>query len=178
MLDVHVLTLDSSRKDWLRECLESIQVAIERCPFAVNLHLVQGIEGHIGIGRDKGYALGDHPFVTYVDDDDYVLPHAFSQMAEALKCAPMAMSTPERIERNGYPLDGRQRHHLIAYRRDQIIDHKPWVCCGDVRQMLAISEHAWVDLETPAYVHRVYESKARLMRRAHQDELAKATSHV
>jgi hypothetical protein len=174
MLDVHVLTLNSSRKDWLRECLESIQIAMERCPFAVNLHLVQGIEGHIGLGRDKGYALGDHPFVTYVDDDDFVLPDAFRNMRDAIQAKPDVIFTPEYVLQNGFQVHGERRHHLSVYARGFLIDHSAYTVCGDYAQIrYAERANRVIDLPKRTYVHRLYQSGGRKLRREYPDEWRK-----
>jgi hypothetical protein len=178
VLDVHILTLPTSDPVRFRECINSVFCAVERARFEVRVRVVEGVQGHIGQGRAAAYAQGYFPYVTCVDDDDWVLPHAFRAMKEALSNGDaLAISTPERIERNGCMSDGKQRHHLIAYRRDVIIDHADWPCCGDVAQMAAIPEDAWIDLLEPQYVHRVYESPARLMRRANQDELNRALAY-
>jgi hypothetical protein len=178
MLDVHILTMPDTSKAWTEQCLYSTFEAVHMAGFPVSVHVVPGVIGSIGQGRAHGYALGHYPYVTCIDDDDYVLPYAFRNMNEALEDGRWtAIATPENIERNGYMLAGKIRHHLIAYRRESIIDHRPWKCCGDVRQMHSIDESAWFDLNHVGYVHRVYESKARLMRRAHQDEMNQAISH-
>jgi hypothetical protein len=178
MLDVHVMVLPGRDPDKVRQCMESVGAAIARAPFPIEMHILEGTEGHIGVGRYDGYTRGHQPYMTYVDDDDYVLPHAFLQMADALdNSIYLAVSTPELIERNGYTLEGKQRHHLVAYRRDMLIDHRQWACCGDVAQLISIPEYGWHDLANPGYVHRVYESPARLMRRANQDELMRALTH-
>ena len=178
MLDVHILTMPDTPEGWVNQCLSSTFQAVRMAGFPVNVHVIPGVSGHIGKARHVGYALGRYPYVTCIDDDDYVLPYAFQNMAEALADGRWtAIATPENIERNGYMFAGKTRHHLIAYRRESIIDHRSWQCCGDVRQMHSIDESAWCDLRHIGYVHRVYESKARLMRRANQDELNQAISY-
>jgi hypothetical protein len=150
--------------------------ASNRAGFTVDVHVLEGIKGHIGQGRAKGYALGNHPYVTCVDDDDYLLPDAFKQMHGYLAQGVSVLCTPELVEFHGRsPLQaGLTRHHLIAYRRDQIIDHSQWPCCGDVAQLSSVRENA-IDLVDAAYVHRIYsDSSARILRRDHPGELEKA----
>jgi hypothetical protein len=179
MLDVHILTLPTSNSDWFNQCVESVMDAADLAGFPVDVHVVPGFLGHIGKGRAEAYALGRNAYVTCVDDDDYVLPNAFLQMQNALRAGrASAISTPERVCRNGHMDDGKQRHHLIAYRRDMLIDHASWPCCGDVAQIVSIPDDGWLDLPVPMYVHRVYESSARLMRRERQDELSRALAYV
>src|ERR1700744_3266327 len=156
MLDVHILTIPSTPDEQLAHCVESVMGAVDGAGFPVDVYLISGIVGHIGKGRAHGYGLGHHHYKTCVDDDDYVLPMAFAQMREALAAgAAQAISTCDKVLRNGYLLEGRQRHHLIAYRQDVIIDHRPWACCGDVAQMVSIPASGWLDLPIPQYVHRV-----------------------
>ncbi len=174
MLDVHVIAC-TAPPHWLAQCLASIDEAIASAGFPVTLHRIVGEQGHIGRGRAKGYSFGWHPYVTCVDDDDYVLPHAFAQMRQAIESGVSAICTPETIAMNGRMIPGKPRHHLTAYRRDQIIDHTRWAACGDVAQAMVIQPDA-IDLPEPAYVHRVYtDSPARVLRRSHPHELKAAT---
>ncbi|MDE2255924.1 MAG: hypothetical protein KGL42_16875 [Betaproteobacteria bacterium] len=171
MLDVHILIHPATPRDWVTQCLDSVYEAADRAGFPVDVHQLPAVIGHIGQGRAQGYALGVQPYVTCVDDDDYVLPQAFAQMRDALEAGASAVCTPEQTLQNGYIRPGHTRHHLIAYRRGDIIDHTQWPCCGDVAQMNTIGPDA-VDLAEPAYVHRLYmDSKARVMRRIRVAEL-------
>lgn len=177
MLDVHIIVSHNTPPHWQNQCRGSVRIAAGMAGFTVVLHEVQGIIGHIGKARAAGYALGTQPYATCVDDDDYVLPHAFLQMAQALRSGASAVCTPEYALQNGHFGNGRARHHLIAYRRDILIDHTQWPCCGDVAQMQRIGPDA-VDLPERAYVHRLYStSKARVMRRANPEELERARGY-
>lgn len=170
MLDVHILVSRDTRPEWVTQCLDSVREAIAAASFPVLLHQVDGVSGHIGAGRAAGYALGNQPYVTYVDDDDYVQPHAFAQMVGGLRAGVSAVCTPEETLQNGCLRPGAERHHLIAYRRDLLIDHAAWTCYGDIAQMKAMGPDA-VDLPRSAYVHRLYmTSKARVLRRANLAE--------
>jgi hypothetical protein len=174
MLDVHILTLPTSDPKWFSQCVDSVMDAADRAGFPVDVHLINGVLGHIGKGRAEGYSLGQHAYVTCVDDDDFVYPFAFAQMKPHLSSGVhAAIATPEMILRNGLLEEGKQRHHLIAYKRNVLIDHEQWPCCGDVAQAISV-KNGWRDLSQPAYVHRVYVSRARIMRRENQDELNRA----
>lgn len=165
MLDVHVL-ITNPRADWVAQCKASIAAAVAAAGFPVAVHYLDGEIGHIGRGRARGYALGEHPYVTCVDDDDYVLPNAFAQMREALESGASAACTPEYVERNcdGRLRNGGYRHHLNVFRRSDILDHSAWACVGDVLQMQRIEESA-ICLPERAYVHRIYKnSSARKLR--------------
>lgn len=171
MIDCHIIIANDTPETWLAQCLDSVQGAIERAGYPVELHLVPFVPWHIGQARAAGYARGSYPYVTCVDDDDYLLPHAFEQMRESLLAGVAAACTPEFTLQNGHLRPGAPRHHLVAIRREWIIDHTQWKCCGDVAQLSAIEACA-VDLPSAAYVHRLYgTSKARVMRRANPSEL-------
>ncbi|MGA0588091.1 hypothetical protein ACO2Q2_13320 [Dyella sp. KRB-257] len=171
MLDVHIIVSPDTPRDWVSQCLDSVHEAIDRAGFAIALHRAGFVPGHIGRARAAGYAMGVHPYVTCVDDDDYLLPHAFEQMRDAMLSGVAAACTPEITLQNGHLRPGAARHHLVAYRRDRLIDHTGWTCCGDVAQLRAVETDA-VDLPSAAYVHRLYgTSKARVMRRANPSEL-------
>lgn len=173
MLDCHIIVSADTRRDWVTQCLDSVREAADRAGYPVAVHLVDGVPGHIGMARAAGYAMGSHPYVTCVDDDDYLMPHAFAQLLYPMRDGVPAICTPEVTEQNGQRRFGLAQHHLIAYRREVLIDHTPWPCCGDVAQLAAVPiRHT---LDRPAYVHRLYgDSKARVMRRANPNELERA----
>jgi hypothetical protein len=152
MLDVHVLTIPSYPAEFIAECEASIAAAVERAPFPVQVHVLAGEVGHIGRGRARGYALGTFPYVTCVDCDDYLLPDAFSNMADALKQYPSAVFTPERVlTSNGELTPGLDRHHLMVLKREHLIDHATWPVYGDLAQLYAIDG---IQLDEPGYVWR------------------------
>lgn len=175
MLDVHVIISSDTPRAWVTRCVSSIRLAMGRAGFPMALHQVDGRRGHIGAGRALGYAQGDYPWVTCVDDDDLVLPNAFADMAPCFRHNVDAVGTLEIEMRNDSFRTGGHRHHLTAYRRSALIDHSAWACCGDVAQVRAIADGRWRDVPNPGYLWRVYEgSKARALRHANPDELVRA----
>ena len=175
MLDVHVILSPHTRADWQRQCLTSLTLAINRAGYPVSLHKIEARVGHIGKGRAEGYACGSYPWVACVDDDDVVFPDALANLAQGFRDGVSAVSTLEMELRNNAFRIGTKRHHLSAFRRERIIDHTSWKCCGDVAQVQAIADHEWHDVATPGYLWRVYEgSKARDLRLANPDELRRA----
>jgi hypothetical protein len=172
-LDVHVL-LHNSNPDWLAQCQASIDEAVGNAGYLVNVRYLDGESGHIGRGRAKGYALGSGQYVTYVDNDDYLLPHAFCALAEPLSKNPTAIFPNEYTLQNGQLRLGASRHHLAIYRRDQIIDHALWRVCGDLAQVRAVPEKHVIEISKVLYVHRLYQSAGRILRRDHHDELRRA----
>lgn len=175
MLDVHILIQPDTPRDWLEKCLESVSDAAAQAGYPVDVHVMPSIPGHIGRARAAGYAIGAQPYVTYVDCDDYLLPHAFSRLREALSAGHDAIFPAETTLQNGRFCKGPQRHHLCIYRRAQLIDHTPWVVCGDLAQMMSAGRAKHVlDVPERAYVHRLYQSAGRALRRKHHDELRRA----
>ena len=174
MLDCHIIVSPSTPPAWLQQCLDSVHEAADRAGFPVAVHLADYVAGHVGQARAAGYALGDQPYVTYVDDDDYVMPEAFATMATLFEQLPDAVFMAESQLQNGRMRDGPQRHHLCIYRRDQIIDHTQWVVCGDLAQMSAVDGGHCIDVPARNYVHRLYQSGGRVLRRQHHDELRMA----
>lgn len=171
-VDVHVIILDRTPKDWVKQCIESIHAAARFSPFMVHLFTVEGVLGHIGVGRAKGYALGNSPYVTYVDDDDYLIPEAFHEMSEALEQEPDAAFPGEYVLENNQHRVMLRRHHLPFYRREHIIDHTKWIAGGDPQQIHAVRDMRIIDVPKPVYVHRMYlESASRPLLKAHPEEL-------
>lgn len=165
-LDVHVIISDDTNNDWVEQCIDSVNIAIEHAGYPVSLHVINGVPGHIGKARMEAYSKGMAPFVTSVDDDDYILPNAFSILYDALKENPDAIFTKETTLQNGQFREGRQRHHLAVYRRDVLIDYTPWPCFDSLAQRTAVQDMKIIDITTPVYIHRVYTtSKARVLRR-------------
>lgn len=84
MIDVHVLLQPSSDQSLWQLCQESLRNE------PITLHLVDGVQGHIGRGRYVGFNQGSHPFVSYVDPDDLVIQGSFSACLDVLKNNPTA----------------------------------------------------------------------------------------
>ncbi len=75
---MHILVLPE-RAHWLEQTLASL----ENEP--VNWYLIEGKPGDVGGGRAKGFEYGNAKFVTFVDDDDLVMPGAMYTSVKALK---------------------------------------------------------------------------------------------
>ncbi|MCW0413482.1 hypothetical protein NG831_06535 [Xanthomonas sacchari] len=173
MLDVHVLTMDCTQPQWVAQRRASIAAAVDVAGFPVHVHELEGEPGHIGRGRALGYALGSQPYVTYVDCDDYLLPSAFAALADAIAAGHDAVAPGETTEQGGVRRQSPRPHHLICYRRGiaNAFDHAAWRVCGDLALANQTDIHHVVD---HSYVHRLYESPGRLLRRQHQPELMRA----
>ena len=122
MLDVHVLLMDYTPSEQHDQCRESIRVAIENADFPVEVHYLPGIYGHLGRARERGYRLGTHPYVTHVDDDDYVHSNAFRALKSYLEDGVDAVTTGEALVVKDKIVQERtlSRHHLAVYKRERL----------------------------------------------------------
>lgn len=134
-VDLHVLIQPTTPGEYVLECLDSLEIAISRSPYPVNVFLIPGAVGHLGNLRQLAYSKGTAPYVTHVDDDDYVLPDAFAVMEPALRLRPHAVFPNEWRLIDGELVPGIERHHLALIRRDCIVDHAPYELYCDVAQL-------------------------------------------
>ena len=175
MIDVHVLVSNDTRKDWVNQCLRSVEVAMDRADYPIQLYVEPGIPGHIGKARQRAYAKGNAKWKTYVDDDDYLLPDAFVDLRKYLDQDKAAVFTCEYTEQNGRLHNFIQpEHHLQVYRDDLVhnYDHD-MASMSDVwcRELAKRDPRGFLSIPDITYVHRVYyDSKARTMRRANPSE--------
>lgn len=168
MLDVHILVMPETPREFVGQCIASVVEASGAAPFPVHVHVLPGVDGHVGMARQAGYQLGCQPYVTFVDDDDYVLPNAFSCLADALRESPPAIFTREIQEQNGMQWECKERHHLAAYRRDVLsgFDFEAHPYYVDVEMAKKADKLGAIDVMEHVYVHRVrLNSSARLLRR-------------
>lgn len=122
MIDCHILTHSGTRHDWLSHCLMSLAEEAE-----LTVHVMAGVDGHVGQGRAAGYRVGYHEYVTFVDSDDWVYPGVGAELVSALKSGANGVCTMERIivDQAGAPLMRHPRggHGLWAWRREAIDPH-------------------------------------------------------
>ena len=112
MIDVHVLTHSKTKREWLDQCLGSLLG--EPC----TVHVLQGVERDIKVGRHAAFQLGTHDYVSFVDSDDYVLPGAVGKVLEALESGLHAVVSDEQVVNHvGKPAGVMSMHHLFACRR-------------------------------------------------------------
>ena len=117
-LDVHILVMDYTPREVVTRCLQSVERAALAAPFPVNIYPVEGLYGHLGKSRARGYSLGAGNYVTHVDDDDWVEDRAFAVLPlqegrQSVTTGENQYFSPENI--NPLPLS---RHHLAVYKRD------------------------------------------------------------
>ena len=167
-LDVHILHAMSTREEWWEKCYESVVIAQAQAGFPIGLHILPAEPNHLGRGRHRGFTAGEAPYVTQIDDDDYVHPHAFSQLKLPMATHADAIFPQELLEqieeRDGvttvHPLSlGRQRHSMKVFRREHLIDHSRWHWASDLAQLAYLEKTPGLkllDLPEPSYVWRVY----------------------
>lgn len=132
--DVHVLTQDASSQYW-DQCFTSLESE------PVNVYRMAGIAGHIGDARVQGFARGTAEYISFVDDDDYVLPGAFEACISFLDANPdyVGVGTRELVQPNIESEDleespmraveitatkhVRALHHIVVMRRDVVQHH-------------------------------------------------------
>lgn len=156
MLDVHVAVSETTHQRWLAKCLDSVSEAIECAMFPVTLHLVPGVPGHIGMARANGYSKGAAPYVTYVDDDDWVDREFFAAMLPALQCNPDAIFLREFTHTTApQPYVDSRRHCRAVYRRalTEAFDWNAWRCVNDsaFRRTIERQPGIYLDLIEPHY---------------------------
>ena len=168
MLDVHVLTLPGLPEEYTTQRRASLDIAVSNAGFPVKVHEVPGIAGDFGTARSNGYSHGEYPYVGFVDEDDYVMPNAFSCLTEALADKPDAIYTGEIVLYEGKTLNRNTRHNLAVYRRE-LIDHellRRWNFRADRVMASIASTRNVIDVPDHVYVYRCrLDSPAKLLRR-------------
>lgn len=120
MIDVHVLTHAGTRPEWLEHCLRSLEGQ------ACTVHVVDNAARTFSEGRAYGYSLGEHPFVSFVDSDDWVTPDCIGVVLEALR-EHRAVCTGEWAMHDEKPIFRKPTydHHLFAARREDVLPLLP-----------------------------------------------------
>jgi hypothetical protein len=120
MIDVHVLTMPHERRDWLKQCLNSMGGE------PVNVRVLPGKLDDLGGARADAFMVGDCEYVSFVDPDDYVLPGGFQACVSAMeKEGSIAACTGEYITGvSGKIIDHNcfrsWVHHLIVLKRSVV----------------------------------------------------------
>lgn len=156
MLDVHVLTLADTPAEWVRERDESIKAAVERAGFPVHVHYVDGVIGHIGQGRAKGFACGASPYVGYVDDDDFVDADIFAEMRSALESGVDGLFTREVFCHPSKLMEGNSRHNMIVVKREiaDSVDWNGFPWQGDMALRRKLEAGNFVEVPASIYYYR------------------------
>lgn len=151
---------------WLSQCRASIKVAAATAGFPVEVVEVPGVPGNIGQARADGLAKSTQPWVCWVDDDDLVLPHAFSCLGGHFAANPTAVCAREmQLLANGILRPSQGRHHLTAYRRDVAagVPLPEYRALPDRALLIAATPGA-VDEMSWVYIYRMHRSGASALR--------------
>lgn len=166
-IDVHLAVSPKTPIAWVNQCIDSINMAIAAAEFPVHLHIVAAVEGHVGKARAMGYACGNAPYVTHLDDDDWIEPNSFIVIGQALKTLPDAIFPMELRHEGNTTYLGHQRHAFVVFKRELLIDHASRELTSDARQNQQLMLQAdCIDIPDPLYHYRIYSSPARELRRA------------
>lgn len=188
-IDCHVL-LQPDRGRFSASCLGSLSGE------PVNVHTMVGVRGHIGCGRMAGFALGGAPYVSFVDDDDAVIPGSFQACLTALESDPNAIGAfPDEIiiDEDGNTIGpgistgsdwsiNRQItlmpfvHHGVVMRRDAVTPLLPYLANWPTFPeqilfgLLAITGR-WIHIPQPGYQWRVHPGQASVGKRGEAEEV-------
>lgn len=163
-LDVHVLYLPTNNKVWFEQALDSIEKAKSRCSLDVNVFVLEGVRGHIGRGREAGYALGTGQYVTYVDHDDYIKEDALCTIEPFLREEYTAVFPGETIvDAEGTVLrEALRPHHLCVYKRACMppIDFSAYPLDVDLQIIRAFTGKGAVAIQKSLYFWRRHKDSA------------------
>lgn len=169
MLTVITMVSSDTPKAWVSQCRASVRVAADRAGFPVDVLETAAVPGNIGMAMYGAMQACRTPYMAWVDDDDFVLPNAFSCLAPHWRKEPTAVCAREiQLLANGHLRPCELRHHLTAWRRDILEDaaledrpsHPLVPLLAAVRESAA-DEMSWV------YVRRRRLSGGAVLRRAH-----------
>lgn len=146
MLDVHILTLDSTNPKYLQQALDSIEVAKSKCSIPVNVFVVEGVPSHLGRSRSKGYSYGTSAYVTHVDHDDWLHEDALLRVEGVIKQQyPQAITTGEYLVGAQLEPHPNDRHHLAVFNRE-------WLEQQDYEQYRFYPDHYLLQLSSPLHI--------------------------
>ena len=176
-IDTHVLLLPETNQQWWDACRATLKEE------PINLLTTEGIRGHIGKARTKGFQLGDSPYISFVDPDDLVIPGAFNACLKTLEAHPEACGTftdevlmtgdckPIRPGFfSGHPwnplhmLEPQYMHHLLVMRREAVLPYLQeldrWPNLAEfVLKGLMVQQGPWVRTDMVGYQWRISENR-------------------
>jgi hypothetical protein len=124
MIDVHMAIRPDYNGAWLYACRQSLRDHPITLHEFVNPH--NASEHYLRDMRLHGFALGRHPLVSFVDDDDIVLDGAFQACLDLMTrqpdlwaCYTYEYYADHQAHFTEHSLH-RRPHHLLVYRRDAL----------------------------------------------------------
>lgn len=154
-LDIHILVHPVTPDDWVVNAIQSVKNAMANTKYQTSLHILDADVTSIGKGRMLGYAHGRQPFVTSVDDDDWVDEDAFAILKDAMLEKPAGIVTDSVIEPTGEL--AHRREALRVFRRDVAMSSRleEW----PIFDSLAILRHARTVGEVIEIPNAVYHQR-------------------
>jgi hypothetical protein len=175
-VDTHVLLMPNTNQTWWADSRKSLDVE------PINLHLLDGVPGHVGRARANGFRVGHAPYVSCVDPDDLVIPGAFQACIDALEKNPQACGAytdEELIDKDGEPLgeglwsgrpwnpllqlEPKYLHHIFVMRREFVLPHlneleSKWPHLAEfVLKGLLCAHGPWLHVNRTGYRWRVHD---------------------
>lgn len=178
MVDTHVILLPTTDQALWKACQDSLNAE------PVNLHLIDGVDGHIGRGRAEGFKRGTSPYVSCVDPDDLVIPGAFTACLNALEKHPEAcgaytdelvIDAEGRTIRKGLwsgrewnpllQIEPQYLHHIFVMRRKFVQQHldelQLWPYLADfILKGLLAAHGPWIHVNGFGYKWRLHRNQA------------------
>ncbi len=175
LVDTHVTTMPDTNPDWWKECRNSLKGE------PINLHLIDGVKGHVGKGRLKGFSKGESPYISCVDPDDIVIQGAYEACIEVLEKNPEACgaytdeylinSTGEIIRPGVWnkmdwnpllQLEPQYMHHIYVMRRKFAEKHfdelQKWPHLAEfILKGLITSYGPWIHVDRFGYKWRIHD---------------------
>lgn len=200
MIDLHILHHPpSTRPEWWRVCLESAKAA--EAAGLVTLHVVDAQGDNIGASRAEAFERGHHPFVSYLDDDDILVPQGIPYLLAALAQYPEVCgvySDRQQIDAEGNilftlprgdwsavnQLCGQDFPHMLAvYRREALIPHLDAMAtsktyCEFISSALSTQFGPWRHVPVLAYQRRENDYYINHVRRIDPETARKARAMV
>ena len=138
MIDVHIIVRTVTNPKWVEQAIASIPTDI------CNIYIIDGADGTdtTTINRIKGFKKGTAKYVSFVDDDDYVLNGAFERCFKFLEDNPeiAAVGTRERRLFDDGSFEEFTLDELLPYEKGtELFEHMKW---GKLHHLLILKrEH-------------------------------------
>ena len=84
--DVHII-VSPEYEQYHQQCFDSLKDE------PINIHKIPATPGDIGIGRYNGFHSGTAEFISFVDDDDYIVPGVYQKLIDLLDQNPDAIGS-------------------------------------------------------------------------------------
>lgn len=176
--DVHVI-VSPQYEQYHEQCFDSLKDE------PINLYKIPAVDGDIGQGRYQGFHSGSGEYVSFVDDDDYIVPGTYQKLIDLLDANPDAIGAfckeqtlvDDEIVTPAYrKLDDdypwwklfMHIHHIVIFRRELVMPYVDYIYpdCkigGPVAMVVKILSdgHKFACLDEYGYVWRQHNNSGR-----------------